>query len=185
MFADLSSNQLLMLGAIAGIILVIILLRLYKRAQVFFKPFKKGKSYWCRVSAVSDGDTLTCYRLNLRRSKTKIRFAYIDAPESSQEYGKESEKLVKKLVYRKFVRVRITDVDRYGRCVAVVHRIGTNVNEELVKRGAAWVYEEYISNATQRQHWLALQAKAKKQKKGLWQNSKAIRPKTYRKQSKA
>lgn len=185
MFSNLSAGWLLTIGIIVGILCFFIFRKIYNAAIIFFKPFKKGKTYWCRVTAVSDGDTLTCYRLNLRRSKTKIRFAYIDAPESSQEYGNESQKLVKKLVYHRLIRVNITDVDRYGRCVAVVYRRTRNVNEELVKRGAAWVYEEYIKNANKRQHWMALQNQAQKQKKGLWKSAKPIRPSVYRKKHKS
>ncbi|MFC6053737.1 nuclease [Acinetobacter sp. Ac_877] len=184
MLSNLSAGWLLTIGVIVGILCIFIFRKIYNFTVDFFKPFKKGKTYWCRVTAVSDGDTLTCYRLNLRRSKTKIRFAYIDAPESNQEYGDESQKLVKKLVYRRLIRVNITDVDRYGRCVAVVYRRTRNVNEELVKRGAAWVYEEYIKNANKRQHWMALQNQAQKQKKGLWKSSKPVRPSVYRKQHK-
>ena len=183
MFSNLSVGWLLIIGAILGIFLILIFKKIYTFAVKFFNPFKKGKTYWCRVTAVSDGDTLTCYRLNLRRSKTKIRFAFIDAPESSQEYGKESQQIVKRLIYRKLVRVNITDVDRYGRCVGVVYRRTKNVNEILVKTGAAWVYEEYIKNPSKLQHWMALQNKAKKSKKGLWKHSKPIRPSVYRKQN--
>ena len=147
-----------------------------------FTPFKKGKKYWCRVKAVSDGDTLTCYRFNVRRSETKLRFAYIDAPESKQAYGKESQQLVSKMVKNKLIRVQITDVDRYGRCVGVIYRRRKNVNEELVKQGAAWVYEDYIKNAQHRKYLLSLQDKAKKQKKGLWQAKNPVRPDVYRKQ---
>lgn len=111
MLSSLSVEWLLAIGICLGILLIFILRKIHSFLSNFFRPFKKGKTYWCRVTAVSDGDTLTCYRLNLRRSQTKIRFAYIDAPESNQEYGDESQRLVKKLVYRRFVRINITDVD--------------------------------------------------------------------------
>lgn len=150
-----------------------------------FRPFKKGKKYWCRVSAVSDGDTLTCYRFNIRRSETKLRFAYVDAPESSQAYGKESLRLVQSMVKNKMIRVQITDIDQYGRCVGVVYRYRKNINEEIVKRGAAWVYEEYIRDKNHLRYMMELQNKAKKQKKGLWKNSRPVRPSVYRKQIKA
>ncbi|ENW24493.1 hypothetical protein F925_02193 [Acinetobacter lwoffii NCTC 5866 = CIP 64.10 = NIPH 512] len=150
-----------------------------------FRPFKKGQKYWCRVKAVSDGDTLTCYRFNIRRSETRLRFAYVDAPESSQSYGKESQRLVKSMVKNKIVRVKITDIDRYGRCVGVVYRYRKNINEEIVKRGAAWVYEDYIKDKNHLRYMLDLQNKAKKQKKGLWKSSRPVRPSVYRKQVKS
>ena len=109
-----------------GLVTVILVFYLVNKITAFlrdiFKPFKKGKKYWCRVKAVSDGDTLTCYRFNVRRSETKLRFAYVDAPESSQSFGKESQQMVSKMVQNKLVRVQITDIDRYGRCVGVIYR---------------------------------------------------------------
>lgn len=149
-----------------------------------FKPFKKGKKYWCRVKAVSDGDTLTCYRFNVRRSETKLRFAYVDAPESNQAFGKESQQLVSKMVKNKLVRVHITDVDRYGRCVGVIYRYQKNINEELLRQGGAWVYEEYIRDKKQLNSLMDLQNTAKKKKKGLWKASRPIRPSEYRKMKK-
>ncbi|RKG33787.1 thermonuclease family protein [Acinetobacter tianfuensis] len=184
MLSNLSNGQLIALGMILCIFLLYAGYKLYTFLLELFRPFKKGKSYWCRVIAVSDGDTLTCTRLNIRRSQTKLRFAYIDAPETKQSFGKESQQMVKKMVYRKLVRVEITDIDRYGRCVGFIRRYGKNINQELVKRGGAWVYEEYIRNPNQKQQWLALQQQAKKQKKGLWKNPNAMRPSRYRKQSK-
>lgn len=181
MLENLPTSWLIALGFALCLVLMLIYRKLAVFCAVYFKPYKKGQRYWCRVTAVSDGDTLTCARLNLRRSSTKLRFAFIDAPESSQSYGAESQKLVKKLIYRKVVRIKITDVDRYGRHVGVVHRVGKNINEELVKRGAAWVYEDYIKDPNQRKQWIALQEQAKKQKKGLWKNPKPTRPSVYRK----
>ena len=182
MFDHLSAPWLIALGAI----LCFIFLFIFKKIRLYFlqvfKPFKKGQSYWCRVTAVSDGDTLSCYRFNFRKSKTKIRFAYVDAPESNQSYGLESQRLVKKMVHQKIVRVKITDIDRYGRCVGVVYRYRKNMNEELVKRGAAWVYEEYIRDPKQLKYMISLQEKAKRNKRGLWRGTRPVRPSTFRKQ---
>lgn len=184
MLSSLSPSWLIAIGMLLCLALLLLIHRVRLYLKVVFKPYKKGKSYWCRVSAISDGDTLTCYRFNLRRSETKLRFAYVDAPESAQSYGAESHRLIKKMVYRKIVRVTITDIDRYGRCVGVIHRYRKNMNEEMVKRGAAWVYEEYIKDAKHRKHMLSLQATARKKKKGLWRSTRPIRPSDFRKQRK-
>ena len=184
MLSNLPASWLICIGMVLCLILLLLIRRIRLVLIAYFNPYEKGKTYWCKVIAVSDGDTLTCYRLNLRRSETKLRFAYIDAPESSQSYGAESQRLVKKMVYRKLVRVKITDIDRYGRCVGVVYRFRRNMNEELVKRGAAWVYEDYIKDPKQRKHLLSLQEKAKKSKKGLWRASRPVRPSVYRKAGK-
>lgn len=184
MFSNLPASWLIYIGMVLCLILLLLIRKIRIALMRYFKPFKKGKTYWCKVIAVSDGDTLTCYRLNLRRSQTKLRFAYIDAPESTQSYGAESKRLVKKMVYRKFVRVKITDVDRYGRCVGVIYRFRRNINEEMIKRGAAWVYEEYIKDPKQRKHMISLQSKASKNKKGLWRANRPVRPSIYRKNGK-
>ena len=54
----------------------------------------------------------------------------------------------------------------------------------MVKRGAAWVYEEYIKDPKHRKHMLALQANARQKKKGLWRTTRPIRPSDYRKNKK-
>ena len=144
-------------------------------------PFKKGKRYWCTVIAVSDGDTITCKRINMRRSVTKVRLAYVDAPESSQAFGKEAQKMVMDMVYKKLVRIHIVDTDRYGRHVAEVHRRGKHINEELIKKGGAWVYSDYIKNKKYAERLQKLQNDAKKDKKGLWKASRPMNPSAYRK----
>lgn len=184
MFDHLSNGWLIALGFVLCLLVVFTGYKIQKVLTPLFHPFKKGKSYWCRISAVSDGDTLTCYRLNLRRSETKLRFAYIDAPESTQSYGPEAMRLIKKMVYRKVVRVRITDIDRYGRCVGEIYRFRKSMNEEMVKRGAAWVYEDYIQDKKYLHYMNSLQNQAKKHKKGLWRGSRPIRPSDYRKMKK-
>lgn len=69
------------------------------------------------------------------------------------------------MLHQKVVRVKITDIDRYGRHVGVIYRYRKNVNEELVKRGAAWVYEDYIRDRKQLAHMRALQTQARARKK--------------------
>lgn len=71
MLSNLPASWLLALGAILCLISLYIVYKVSVFLNDFFRPFKKGKSYLCRVSSISDGDTLTCYRMNLRRSETK------------------------------------------------------------------------------------------------------------------
>lgn len=180
-FADLPPLVLTAFGFILCLICVWLFLRIRAYVAVKLVPFKKGQRYWCKVIAVSDGDTITCQRLNLRRSQSKMRFAYIDAPESKQAYGTEAAKLVRSLILNKWVRVEITDNDRYGRQVGLVYRRGKNINHELVKRGAAWVYEDYIRDQALKKQLLSLQATAKAKKRGLWQAARPVNPSVYRK----
>lgn len=181
MIGQLPLWLILVIGLFLFILIGYISNKLWKLFTKAFDPFKKGKKYWCTVIAVSDGDTISCKRINMRRSTTKIRLAYIDAPESSQEFGTETRKMVMSLVYKKLVWIRIIETDRYGRHVAEVHRRGKHINEELIKRGGAWVYTDYIKDKRYVERLNKLQNDAKKSKKGLWQNPRAVKPSTYRK----
>jgi micrococcal nuclease len=59
-------------------------------------------------------------------------------------------------------------IDRYGRLLRYVHRSGTNVNLELVRRGAAsvWFYDGERGRYADR--LLAATRRAKAAKRGLW-----------------
>lgn len=155
----------------------------YQIMNIWLKPFKKGKRYRCKVIRVYDGDTVTVQRFNLRRSQTSIRMAYIDAPELKQSYGNESREAMKRLVEHKWVKVRVLEVDKYGHSVSEIHRGSKNINEIMIKQGAAWAYPDYIRNAVKKQKLVKLQADAQKHKRGLWKSGRAQSPQTYRRKS--
>ena len=151
--------------------------------QEWLNPFKAGQHYRCKVLKVYDGDTITVQRFNLRRSTTSIRMAYIDAPELKQNYGNESREALKKLVLGRWVKVYILQQDKYGRCVSEVLYRGKNINELMIKQGAAWAYAEYIRPAQRKNTLLALQNDAKQKKRGLWKSSRIQSPQDYRKKT--
>ena len=181
LLSEISPWLLITIGFVCGGAVLLCLAYLYQRLQKRLVPFQKGKRYWCKVIAVSDGDTITCQRFNLRRSQSRMRFAYIDAPESKQAFGAESKAIVADLMLKKWVRIEITDTDRYGRHVGVVYRRNQNLNKELIKRGAAWVYEDYIRDKALLQEMLNLQRTAKSKKRGLWKAARPVQPSLYRK----
>lgn len=84
MLAHLSPFWLIILGMLLCTVLFFIFGKTHAFLTDLFKPFKKGKKYCCKVVALRDGDPLTCTRYHLRRSETKLRFACINAPESTQ-----------------------------------------------------------------------------------------------------
>jgi micrococcal nuclease len=116
------------------------------------------------VTSVHDGDTL-------RLGRIAVRLADIDAPElgwpyEPQPYGRESGDELAKLVLKRNVCVTEIDVDRYGRTVGevVTTESQLNVNEEMVRRGAAWVYVSYNHDP----HMKELEAEAQAARRGLW-----------------
>ena len=134
---------------------------------------------------VSDGDTLNVQKVENGKftgEVIKIRMFGIDAPEKLQDYGSESKQALEKMVNGKTLEIEEKNRDRYGRTVAVVYVNGKNVNEEMVKAGNAWWYQEYDKNDTRMQ---AYQENAKKNKLGLFGKRGYIEPWNYRREKKA
>lgn len=135
-----------------------------------------------KVIRVTDGDTIT---LKTNHGKEKIRFAQIDAPETShfgstpQPYGKESSAYLRQLVSNQNVRVEVETIDQYGRNVGTVFVGAMNVNREMVKKGFAWVYRQYAHDA----ELLDLEKSARARKMGLWSLDNPIYPPDFRKKN--
>ena len=92
------------------------------------------------VARVNDGDTLTL------RGGAKVRLVQVDAPELTTDcYGRAAQRALVALV-PEGTRVRLVrdpaldDTDRYGRLLRYVLVGDTDVNVELVRRGAASPY---------------------------------------------
>ena len=110
----------------------------------------------------------------------KIRLGEIDAPElSGQPYGTQAKQQLSDLVFGRPARVVVQDTDRYGRTVGRVYVGGFDVNAEMVRRGAAWVYRQYAKD----QSLYRLEADAKAAKRGLWAlpDAQRIEPWNWRK----
>ncbi len=56
------------------------------------------------------------------------------------------------------------DEDRYGRAVGRVRVGAVDVNAEMVRRGAAWVYQRYTRDPA----LLRTEAEARTARRGLW-----------------
>ncbi len=122
-----------------------------------------------RVVGITDGDTLTL--LVNRRQQVRVRLSDIDTPERRQPYGTRARQDLSGLVFRKTVRVVVRDTDRYGRTVGRVHAGAVDVNAELVRLGAAWVYRDYSNDPA----LLRLEATARCERRGLWRLPEAER----------
>jgi len=115
-----------------------------------------------RVVGLADGDTLTL--LTPERRQVRIRLGEIDTPESRQPYGTRARQVLSELVFGKDARVVVQDTDRYGRTVGRVYAGAVDVNAEMVRQGAAWVYRQYSRDAA----LLQLEVEAKAARRGLW-----------------
>lgn len=133
--------------------------------------------FTAQVTAVHDGDTITVKRADPVET-IKIRLDGIDAPELKQPYGQTSRVLLSNLIYGKSVEIVPKNKDRYGRTIAQVKSDGRDVNNEMIKAGAAWWYSQYALHDLIKQQ---AQADAQGQKIGLWANPDAIPPWDFRK----
>ena len=122
-----------------------------------------------RVVGIADGDTLTV--LTEARQQVKVRLAEIDTPEARQPYGTRARQVLSDLAFGKTVRVAVQDTDRYGRTVGRIYADGVDVNAEMVRQGAAWVYRQYSRDRS----LLKLEDEARTARRGLWALSEAER----------
>jgi len=132
-----------------------------------------------KVLSVGDGDTITVVE---GEKRIKIRFACIDAPETSQApYGMESRKAVQDLLpIGTEVTFRTKAIDRYRRTVAEVFRGSVNINQKQVETGNAFVYWQYIQRCD-RQTYSRLENSARLRQAGVWSVNDGIqRPWDYR-----
>lgn len=134
--------------------------------------------YDAKVIAVSDGDTITVRAGN---ETIRIRLAQIDAPESGQPWGQKSKQALGRMVGGKTVTVTPHDIDRYGRTIADITIDGRDVNQAMVREGAAWAYDAYARDGTM----AALESQARSSSQGLWAltENQRIAPWDYRRQN--
>ncbi len=137
---------------------------LFGLLAIFAGPLLAAE-YTGRVVGVSDGDTLTLLTaLTAEKQQVKVRLGEIDTPERKQPYGTRAQQALSDLTYNKQARVVVQDTDRFGRTVGRVYVGSLDINAEMVKQGAAWVYRQYLKD----QSLLALEQQAKSAKRGLW-----------------
>ncbi|MFM9103317.1 MAG: thermonuclease family protein, partial [Cyanobium sp.] len=97
------------------------------------------------VLSIGDGDTL---RVLEGGQKMTIRLARIDAPEMAQApFGAQSRALLTSLApVGTEVSLKVVATDRHGRSVAEILQGNRNVNLQMVRRGQAFAYRQYLGN---------------------------------------
>ncbi len=130
--------------------------------------------------SVGDGDTIRVSTPS-GTSKTTVRLACIDAPETSQVLGMDARQALQaELPIGTEVGLRPKATDRYGRTVAEVLRGNTNINQALVATGAAFVYWQFIEGCD-RETYSRLENEARLKSLGVWAVPGGIqRPWEYR-----
>ena len=133
-----------------------------------------------KVVGITDGDTITV--LDADKTEHKVRLMGIDAPEKTQDFGDESKKALSNYIYQKEVTVEYKKFDKYKRIVGKVILDKQDVCLAMIEIGLAWHYKDYEKeqSKTDRDLYSQAELKAREAKIGLWQDSKAIEPSSFR-----
>jgi endonuclease YncB( thermonuclease family) len=128
-----------------------------------------------KVVSVADGDTITIIE-NLDNGRFKIRLYGIDAPEKKQDFGQKAKQHLSSLIFNKVVKVKFTEIDRYGRIVGKIFLNDIEINIEMLKAGMAWHYSRYDQTST----YITAEKQARKSGIGLWSMKNPIPPWNFR-----
>jgi len=131
------------------------------------------------VISIGDGDTL---RVSDGGRTVTIRLACIDAPETAQSpYGMAARRELASLApVGAEVRMRVVDTDRYGRTVAEILKGRQNVSLQMVRRGQAFAYRQYLRNCDATAY-LGAERGAEVDRLGVWSTPGGIqRPWDFR-----
>jgi endonuclease YncB( thermonuclease family) len=132
------------------------------------------------VVGITDGDTITV--IDKDNTEHKVRLMGIDAPEKTQDFGDESKKALSNYIYQKTVTVDYKKLDKYKRKVGKVILDKQDICLAMIELGMAWHYKDYEKeqSKTDRDLYSQAELKARDEKIGLWQDSKAIKPSSFR-----
>lgn len=134
-----------------------------------------GDTFTARVIKVTDGDTY-----DVRRSDGQtatVRLFGVDAPESGQPYGTESQQAAERYVGNKNVRVVVVETGPYGRTIGRVRIGGRSLAELLTRDGLAWHSDRYAPNETELER---LERQARNANRGLWAAADPVPPWDWR-----
>ena len=151
--------------------------------------FAHAETFYGRVVAVADGDTVTV--LDASNQQHKIRLQGIDAPEKGQPYGQKAKQRMSDLVFNKEVLVEGDKRDRYGRLVAKVWvtpqscpKCGQTLDAglALLTVGLAWHYKKYQSEQSPQDsgRYSFAEEEARVKRVGLWSEPDPMPPWEWR-----
>jgi micrococcal nuclease len=133
-------------------------------------------TYTATVIGIKDGDTVVV--LDSLNNQTTLRLAEVDCPEKSQPFGTTAKQFTSDQIYRKMIKYVVTDIDRYGRSIAMIYYDTDNkyLSAEIIKAGMGWHYKRYSKS----KELSTFEDNAKKNKIGLWSELNPIEPSIWR-----
>lgn len=149
----------------------------------------KAETLQGKVMQVKDGDTVVVSPVNGGQFFT-CRLYGIDTPEithgkkSGQPYGNEAAKELKRLVLGQTVEITTTGAKTYNREVCIIQKDGQDINLEMVRKGYAWAYKQYLKRPHASEH-IDAERGAREQRLGLWKNNNPTPPWEFRKRQRS
>lgn len=130
-----------------------------------------------KVVGVKDGDTVVV--LDSLNNQTTLRLAEIDCPEKNQPFGTKAKQFTSDQIYLKTIKYVVTDIDRYGRSIAMIFYDEDNkyLSAEIIKAGMGWHYKRYSKS----KELAEFEINARENKIGLWVDENPIPPSEWRK----
>lgn len=135
------------------------------------------KPYKATVIQVWDGDSIV---VSTMAGPQQIRIFGIDAPEKDQPFGAQAKRYLERLLKNQQVIIEPLEQDSYQRTIANVTQQQRSVADRLVEQGFAWAYRRYNPPDA----LIEKEARAKRERRGLWQNSQPTPPWLWRKKAK-
>lgn len=140
-----------------------------------------------KIMQVKDGDTVVVSPVEGGEFFT-CRLYGIDAPEtthprfgkSGQPYGEEASKELKKMILGQEVEVTTTGQKTYKREVCIIKKGGQDINLEMVRKGYAWAYRQYLKRPYASEY-IDAEKSARDKRLGLWQDNNPTPPWEFRK----
>lgn len=142
----------------------------------------------CLIVGVADGDTLRA-RCGAPGAyeEVRVRLAGIDAPERRQPFGERARQTLAGMAFGKVAELDCPKRDRYGRAVCTVRVPGaggapTDAGLAMVQQGMAWWYRAYAHEqpTAERAAYSDAEAKAQRQRLGLWADDAPTPPWEWR-----
>jgi micrococcal nuclease len=129
-----------------------------------------------KVVGIKDGDTIVV--IDSLNTQTTLRLAEVDCPEKNQPFGTKAKQFTSDQVYLKNVKYIVTDIDRYGRSIAMIYYDNNKyLSAEIIKAGMGWHYKKYSKSIELDE----FENQAKKNKIGLWIDENPKSPSEWRK----
>ena len=120
-----------------------------------------GRTIDARVVRIADGDTLELVPTG-QRERVRVRLEGVDAPELGEDFSRDAQNFLRRLLFDQQIRLIGRDVDRYGRLVARVQIGGRDASQALLEAGLAC--QRFAVDAT----LAATEAQARTAGRGFW-----------------